>query len=222
MRSPRKLGSDRELRVELARQHARQVFTALVQIGEFEDKKDPDSDYYSPAVIARWELLRHGLDKNFPLSDQTREFLLECLHREWLDKRRTRPRTREEGRNDNDNKIRDRWIAGTVNYIVDKSGLDATRCQESRHNETNVSACRIVAEVLRLREFLGNRAPAERTVENIWRKCRKDKTAIDVPGFFKGIYRLAELAPELLPSSAIRTLAQLAEQFDVHPNQITT
>jgi hypothetical protein len=52
MRSARKLGSDRDLRVELARRHARQVFTLLAQMGEFEDKKDPDIDY-SPAVVAR-------------------------------------------------------------------------------------------------------------------------------------------------------------------------
>jgi hypothetical protein len=217
VRSAPKLRTDRDQRLALAFQYAREVFTLLAQIGEFEDKKDPDIDY-SPAVVARWELIAHGSDKNLPLSDQTREFLLECLRRDWLDEPRTRPRTR--GRNANDNENRNRWIAGTVNLIVAISGLDTTRGQASRDKATNVSACSIVAEVLR--ELLGNKAPAERTVEGIWRKCRKYKTAFDVPGILAGIYRVAEVVPELFPSSAIRTLAQLAEQFDVHPKQITT
>jgi hypothetical protein len=73
-----------------------------------------------------------------------------------------------------------------------------------------------------LREFRKNKAPAERTVEDIWKKYRKDETAFDVPGIFATIRRLTEPVPELLPSGAIRTLAQFAEQSDVHPNQTTT
>jgi hypothetical protein len=178
--------------VALARQHARRVFTLLAQMGEWENKKDPDIDY-SPAVFARWELIAHGLDKNFPLSDQTREFLLECLHRDWLDEPRTCPRTR--GRKYNYNENSNRWIAGTVNLIVDICGLDATRNQASRDKATNESACSIVAKVLG--EFLENKAPAERTVEVIWKNCRKHKTAYDVLEVFEGTRRLAEALPEL-------------------------
>jgi hypothetical protein len=174
--------------VKLAFWHARQVFRLLAQTGESEDKEDPDTDY-RPALFARWELVAHGLDKNFPLSDETREFLLESVDRDFSDEARTRTRTR--GRNANDNEIRNRWIAGTVNLIVDKCGLDTTRSQASRDKATNVSACRVVAEVLQ--EFLGNNAPAERTVEDIWRKCRKHKTAYDVLESFAQACRLAEL-----------------------------
>jgi hypothetical protein len=120
MRSARKLGSDRDQRVALAFWHARQVFKLLLQIGELEDKKDPDTDY-RPALFAGWELVAHGLDKNFALSDETCEFLLESLDRDLFDEAWTHTRSR--GRNSNDNEIRNRWIAGTVNLIVDKCGL---------------------------------------------------------------------------------------------------
>jgi hypothetical protein len=188
MRSARKLSSDRDQRVALAFRHARQVFRLLAQIGELEDKGDPDTDY-RPALFARFELVAHGLDKNFALSDETREFLLQSLDRDFFDEVRTRTRTR--GRNANDNEKRNRWIAGTVNLIVDKCGLDTTRGQASRDKATNVSACCIVAEVLR--DFLGSKAPAERTVEDIWKKCRKHKTSYNVLEIFAGACRLAEL-----------------------------
>jgi hypothetical protein len=187
MRSARKLGSDREQRV-VAFWHARQVFRLLAQNGELEDKEDPDTDY-RPALFARCELIAHGLDKNFALSDGTREFLLDSLNRDFFDEARTHTRTR--GRNANDNEIRNRWIAGTVNLIVDKCGLDTTRGQASRDKATNVSACRVVAEVLS--EFFGKKAPAERTVEDIWRKCRKHKTAYNVLEIFAGACRLGKL-----------------------------
>jgi len=61
-------------------------------------------------------------------------------------------------------------------------------------------------------EFLpdsGHAAPSE-SGETMSRRPRRNHTPA-----FKARWRLP-------PSRAIRTLAQLAEQFDVHPNQITS
>jgi hypothetical protein len=182
-----KLRSDRDQKVALAFWHARRVLGILARIGELQDKQNPDTDYRL-ALFAQLELIAHGLDKNLPLSDDARE-LLESLNRNFFaeDRKQTRPR----GRGTNENEIRDRWIAGMVDLIVDKCGLDATRGQASRDKGTNVSACRVVAKVLP--ELLGNKALAERRVEDIWRKCRKRKTAYNVLETFAGALRLGEL-----------------------------
>jgi hypothetical protein len=117
----RKLGSDRDQKVELAFRIARAVFGLLARIGELQDKQDPDTDY-GPAFFAQLELIAHGLDKNFPLSDDARELALNSLLDHWSFGK-DQAHTRARGRSANDNEIRDRWIAGTVDYIVDRCGL---------------------------------------------------------------------------------------------------
>jgi hypothetical protein len=187
----RKLGSDRDQRVAAAYKIARAVFGALARAGELQDKQDPDTDY-GPAFFARLELIAHGLDKNFPLSDNLREYLLNLCLLKFPDAEKERAR-RTRGRSPNENEIRDRWIAGTINFIVDRCGLHAGRSAASRDKGTNTSACTIVAEVLR--EFVGKDAPEERTIqENIYPKCTKQKTAYNVPETFAKLRMLLELA----------------------------
>jgi hypothetical protein len=191
MRPARKLGSDRDQRVAAAYKIARAVFGLLARVGEFQDKQDPNTDY-GPAFFAQLELIAHGLDKNIPLSDNACKYLLDLGLSKFPDAEQDRAR-RTRGRIPNENQIRDRWIAGTIDFIVDRCGLHAGRGSASRDKGTNISACCVVAEVLR--EFFGKDAPEERTIqENIYPKCTKQKTAYNVPQTFAGIRRLSELA----------------------------
>jgi hypothetical protein len=166
--------------VGLALWHARQVLGLLARAGELQESpKDADTDYH-PLVSARIALIAHGLDKNFPLPDDTREYLLSLLDREP-------PERRAKGRGRwNPTEIRDRWIAGVVNHIAHKCGLHATRGEAS----ANVSACGVVAMVLR--EFR-KKGLSERRVCDIYLKCKKRGTAYDVSAILARVKTLGEL-----------------------------
>jgi len=135
-------------------------------------------------------LIAHGLDKTIPLSDDTREYLLNQLSLTFPGGEKDR--ARGPGRSADDNEIRDRWIAGTVNLIHDRCELDVIRGSASRDKGINVSVCSVVAAVLP--EFFGNKAPAsERRVYDIYKKCKRQKTAYDVPKIIAQAHELGKL-----------------------------